>query len=192
MWLIPWSGRRDDARWDEIGRCREEREEKIKDFCSDDCSSIRSFRRMVWPIGANRTRSRNIDRVARVSPLVRSGISPRQKCTRRVSRDRLLLGIPDRRPDVIGQGNLAEKGKPRRTSTLMRRYRFRSPNTMAKEPPAFPLSLVARGILLCTIHSQRLFDVHSTGRKGRGGGKNNYRQKNGVSKKRVPYDSKLI
>lgn len=32
MWLIPWSGRRDDARWDEIGRCREEREEKIKDF----------------------------------------------------------------------------------------------------------------------------------------------------------------
>lgn len=87
MWLIPWSGRRDDARWDEIGRCREEREEKIKDFCSDDCSSIRSFRRMVWPIGANRTRSRNIDRVARVSPLVRSGISPRQKCTRRVSRE---------------------------------------------------------------------------------------------------------
>lgn len=87
-----------------------------------------------------------------------------------IERDRLLLGIPDRRPDVIGQGNLAEKGKPRRTSTLMRRYRFRSPNTMAKEPPAFPLSLVARGILLCTIHSQRLFDVHSTGRKGRGGG----------------------
>lgn len=86
-----------------------------------------------------------------------------------IERDRLLLGIPDRRPDVIGQGNLAEKGKPRRTSTLMRRYRFRSPNTMAKEPPAFPLSLVARGILLCTIHSQRLFDVHSTGRKGRGG-----------------------
>lgn len=86
-----------------------------------------------------------------------------------IERDRLLLGIPDRRPDVIGQGNLAEKGKPRRTSTLMRRYRFRSPNTMAKEP-AFPLSLVARGILLCTIHSQRLFDVHSTGRKRRGGG----------------------
>lgn len=86
-----------------------------------------------------------------------------------IERDRLLLGIPDRRPDVIGQGNLAEKGKPRRTSTLMRRYRFRSPNTMAKEPPAFPLSLVARGILLCTIHSQRLFDVHSTGRKGGGG-----------------------
>lgn len=46
-----------------------------------------SFHRMVWPVGANRTRSRNIDRVARVSPLVRSGISPRQKCTRRVSRE---------------------------------------------------------------------------------------------------------
>lgn len=41
MWLIPWSGRRDDARWDEIGRCREEREEKIKDFCSDDRRSDR-------------------------------------------------------------------------------------------------------------------------------------------------------
>lgn len=41
MWLIPWSGRRDDARWDEIGRRREEREEKIKDFCSDDRRSDR-------------------------------------------------------------------------------------------------------------------------------------------------------
>lgn len=105
-----------------------------------------------------------------------------------IERDRLLLGIPDRRPDVIGQGNLAEKGKPRRTSTLMRRYRFRSPNTMAKESPAFlPLSLLARGILLCTIHSPRLFDVHST--KGRGGrGKNNYRD--GESKERVRFEIK--
>ena len=36
-----------------------------------------------------------------------------------------------------------------------------------------PRSLVARGTLLCTIHSQRLFDVHST----EGGRENNYREK---------------
>lgn len=83
-----------------------------------------------------------------------SGISPRQKCTPRVSRDRLLLDIPDRRPDVIGQGNLTEKGKPEdidfnaTVSVSVSEYH-------GKEPPAsLSAYMNARGIVLETaIHS---------------------------------------
>lgn len=58
-----------------------------------------------------------------------------------IERDRLLLGIPDRRPDVIGQGNLAEKGEARRTSTLMRRIGF---GLRIPWPPAFSLDVARR------------------------------------------------